>query len=812
MIFRTFGRFRSYVLPVACVAWLMAAVTPLWAAQANRRDSVDALLADRFATLAMLMVAGSEKLDDDRLTGSRLLLDLALELSPEDAELWRLRREHAQRMGDVEAERRALSAYCRLRPQDDVAQADLILMSLRRQGTQTLEQRVATIERLINSDLGKSLSPALRSRLASYVAVAAREMGNNALFSSWLKYALRTDSTNVVAARLTYDLVIERNAPPYDIALALQGLLRANPIEASTHQRLGELLLTYGVYDRAAEQFEVAQMLATEPGSPGFYHSWASALAASGRSDDALELISSYERLLVQRQQQAEQRTADQEADASAPDAPNRDTVAADGDAKVLPPEMQMLRLSIQSGFNTVPASAIASIRELYQSQIEAGSALAQVKLAWTLALFNIDPAEVQQLTQAIAAARGEDDLTVYRLRGWLALHADDRDTALQYLQPIAEVDAYAAYGLSRLLRASDPAQSTRWRRLAVQLEPASLPGVLAARELHDAGERAEMTEVGVGLNQMLRSWPITMLRPDPLRRPWMGVSIEMDTQRPGYLDPMIAKITIRNTTNMPLSFAPEGALPTQLFVYISTRQAGRALGSLPPIIVDVHRRLRLEPNEAIEIEVPLHRGPFGVALRQLAGQTLTFSATAVLDPRPTPRGHVVNGPLGATTTLNLVEVTGATASVPHVERWLGALEQPDRRARSRALAHLVQLAPALAGVEGGAELSQRIVTTVNRIYPDLDPVTQAWTLMFLPGDETGRAMFERVHQAAQRSNEPIVRIAYMMAQVSDPASTQITADMRHEDPRISVFARVKRKLLQEQQEQQQQQQPGARP
>lgn len=806
MILRISTRFRTALILGLCAVLLSGTVMPLHGAQGVERDSVEALLADRFATLAMLMVAGNADLNDDRLTGSRLLLEMALELSPRDAELWRLRRELAQRMGDREAERKALSTYCRLRPDDDVAQADLILMSLDSQQPQTLQHKAATVERLINSDLGKSLTPALRSRLASYVAVAAQEVGNTTLLHSWLRYALRTDPTNVVAARMTYSLVMERNASPFDIAVAINGLLRANPVEASTHQRLGELLLTYGVYEQAAEQFQIAQSLAQQPGSPGFYHSWALALTATNRTKDALQLLEAYEQALAaaakpQTDQPAGSAAGQQNAttgDAAAAQAQPRPSVDV-----ALPAEMRMLRLTIQTGLTNPVGAELQTLRDEMQAQIDAGSRLAKAQLAWMLAWFNADLETAQRLTDEMAAEHSEEDVSVRRLRGWLALHRGEHERAASYLQPLAEFDAFAAYGMARLTSTTDTTRAVRWRRRTVQLEPASLAGMLAARELVQAGEQPEMTEVSQGLLQMMRNWPVTLLRPDPVRRPWVGLTITTDAQRPSYLDPIIAKVSIRNMTDMPLSFAPEGGLPTQLFVYISTRQAGRPLGSLPPIIVDVHRRLRLEPNESIEIEVPLHRGPFGVALRQLAGQALTFSATAVLDPRQSPRGHVMNGPLGATASLNLVEVTGVNPSLPQIERWLAALDQADRAARGHALAHLVQVAAPLAKAEGGAEISQRIVTKVNQLFPQLDPVTQAWAVIFLPGDPDGRALFDRIHQVAQRSDEAVVRVAYTMAQVTDPQSTHISTDMRHADPRISIFARVKRHLLLEQQQQQ---------
>jgi len=794
MIDRWSARFRTCML--AALLGMGVTVTPL-AAQTVTADrmSVETLLADRLGTLAVLLLQQTEA-DDDRLTASRILFDMALELSPSDAELWRLRSEQAQLMGDAENHRRALREYCRLRPDDDAAAAELILLSLEQR--QTLDERVAAVERLVSGSISDSLTPALRSRLASYVALAARETGNTNQFRSWLQYAIRTDPTNVVAARLIYERVMERNAPPLDLAVALHGLLRANPMDPLTHKRLGELFLTYGIYDEAAAQFEVAQRLSEEPGSASFYQSWALALAANGNTNDALEIIAAFESHLTHLAKESE---SEGETEAS----PRRSR---------LPVEMRMLRLCIQSGLEAPTGGSLQRIRETFEEQVRAGDSMAKLRLAWLLVWFNQDSPAAIALVHQLGEERGRDDAAVRRLRGWLALHAGEKDQAQDLLGGLADTDAFAAYGMARLYRDSDSGRSQRWLRRTVQIEPASLAGMMAARELAQAGQAPELTEVAVGLRQTVRSWRHMIVKPDPARRPWVGVEISVEPARPRYLDPVIAKISVRNLTDIPLAFGPDGAIPTRLFVYLNARHAGRPLGSLPPVVVEMNRRIRLEPNEAATVYVPLHRGHLGMLLRQFSAQNVSFSATAVLDPRTTAQGRIVHGLMGASATRNLVEVTGVSPTQATLERWLAALEQSDRMARARALSKMVQMVAPLAQNPETAEWAQRIVNGVNGVYPTADVATQAWTLLHLPptDEDIPDYPFSRIMELAQRSDHPLVRISYIMSHVIDADSPQITAAMRHSDPRISVMARVQRQILIEHHEREAQRQEQAQP
>jgi len=134
------------------------------------------LLADQYVLLTRAALQSRGEPVPAQFARAAILLDQAAALQPNDAEIWRLRLELARRMGDAAAELRSLEQIARLAPQDDVVQYQLILQRLI--PMQTVEQRIAVVERMLNAAGAEQLSPALRSKLATYAAVGAREVGD----------------------------------------------------------------------------------------------------------------------------------------------------------------------------------------------------------------------------------------------------------------------------------------------------------------------------------------------------------------------------------------------------------------------------------------------------------------------------------------------------------------------------------------------------------------------------------------------------------------------------------------------------------
>ena len=247
------------------------------------------LVTDQLIRMTRQALGNEQQPRPDQLTRAHVLLDLALEISPEDAQLLRLTAELSRRMGDEPTYRRMLTRYCRLRPADDAAQLDLVLASV--SSHQTLPQRAKAVQGLLEGEGAEALTAALRSRLASYLARTAYESGDNDQSLAWIKRAVALDQSNKEAAKLAIAVVdASRASSKLAIGTALLMVIRADPLDPKPRLDLAQLLLEQGAYAEAAEQYEAAEKLGSAP-DVRMIHEWALALAAAGQTDRAVALL-----------------------------------------------------------------------------------------------------------------------------------------------------------------------------------------------------------------------------------------------------------------------------------------------------------------------------------------------------------------------------------------------------------------------------------------------------------------------------------------------------------------------------------------
>jgi hypothetical protein len=311
----------------------------------------------------------------------------------------------------------------------------------------------------------------------------------------------------------------------------------------------------------------------------------------------------------------------------------------------------------------------------------------------------------------------------------------------------------------------------------------------------------------GLTLTQRIAAWPSTMRNPNLAENPWTLMRLAIEPAEYGYLEPIYATATLRNMTDLPLSLnsgggggtgGGEGTLPTTLYISLAARRGGAAMPDAGPIVADLGRRLRLEPREALQVPLRLDRGGLGYMLMMTPTDSITFTATAILDPRPSQQG-MSPGPLGATDTTpaarrNALPLTGA--NMEYMIR--SARDGGDPFGRMRSLAVLAALGPQMASAESDEAKSalKLVADTVNRAFVEGNPVHQAWTLLFIPPSEAARKTFTSVFEAAERSETPLVRIVYTTAQIDDPESAAMNAALRHPNKAIADYAQAHRTYL----------------
>ncbi len=729
------------------------------------------MLADQMSLLVkrILTTNGDQPLRADQLVRARILLDMALEAAADDPELWLWRDELAESMQDPQARLRSLQRYCSLQPDDDAALLKMIMLKI--EPYQTLEQRIEGIEKILDSTGGKRLSSALRSRLASYTAQGAFELGDVDRFIKRLKQALKLDRGNRQAAELMLAWVGKRSGSARAVGEAITHLVAAAPVDPAVRRRLAGWFLSRAAYPQAAQQFEVCVRLSQQPPNAQVIYEWAVCLAASGQPDAALGLLEQAKTFL-----------------------PGPDQAPGQGQAAnqpVLPLELETLRLVIlhQANEPTPARGSFERLSSVLKQEAQAGRVAASVDLLWLSVLLG------QQLSQepdleAVRDQIGQDHPLVARLAGWIQLRQENPQAARTLLEPLSQTDPFALYGLA--LTHPSEAGSSRWEVLkqVVRQAPGTLAAMMAMNNLAAAGVPMPRSPEVTAIERQMETWSNRLVAPNPRENRWIILHATCDATSYRYLEPITARLTLRNVTDWPLSLGDGQTVPSSLVLFVSPRIGGDSSGGQMTLVVDMGRRLSLGPGESFEVDTRLDRSPLGLMLAMNPTASFGVSTRAALDPVLTDGQELVTHLMGATHTLSPINRRGLAATQENIDYWLGSLDDLDPAERLSMLARVIVIASRLRQSPDDGPVVGQIAEAVNFRYQDLLPVEQAMLLCFLPPDPQATHLFKTVHELAQRSTSPLVRVTYLATQVTNPKSTAINDALRHPDPRIADFAK----------------------
>lgn len=746
--------------------------------------TAESLIVDQLVILTRQTIAGAE-LTAAQLEAARELLNLALALDGDDAELWRLWIEWSRLANNDAALRRGLEAYTRLRPDDDRAALSLIRLQVLEE--QTIEQRIELLDRFITHGQDR-LSPALRSRLASMIAQMAFDLGDDAALLRYLPQALSLDATNAQAAELLLTFVQGREAGVAQLGRALLANVGAVPMQWRYRATLAALLLQERAFGQAARQFEIAQRLAGGVLDDEFYWQWAVALGWNGELPAAVALIDDLEQHLAAA-------AAAGSAPAGATAAATNADVAEPGSG-FLPHRLELLRMVLLHLDNkqTRLRTLANRLRARFEPRIREGDREAIWQLGVCLAMTGVDLGHVGDLAELLPQ---ESDPLRQTLLGWRSLKAGQPQEAAALFEAAAaqSPDLTAAdLGLA-LARYEGQADDQRLRDLLARvMMPGDTELLAAARLAAQPARLMPVTPAGQRLVSGFEALPIEIHDPRPDQERWAFVQMSVDAAAFAYLEPMPVTITLQNISRMPLSLEPNGTLPTAMMVQIATRVGGSAMAQFGDLIVDLSRRLRLEPNESVTVRTRLDWSQLGELLAGTPTQTVNIDAVGLLDLRASSGGGIVQGPFGTRAMVRLLSRQGGEFSEINVEAWMRALDDHDAAERLRALARVTHVTGALARQETKDDaitaLLTRMQTAVSERYPRLDALEQAMVVRFLPRRMEGTAaQFDVIHNLAQRSEDPLIRIMYLAANVSSDTDPALQAAMRSPVEPIARFA-----------------------
>ena len=738
-----------------------------------------AMVADALAQMVSRLRSPNALSDASHMHCQAVLLDYALQVNDADPELWHLRAELARQVNDSAGQEKALTHYLKLRPDDDAVQ--WLILVARVNQFQTVDRRVAAMEAVLANPSAQAFSPALRSRIASYAAEGWRELGDTPRCIQRARQAADLDPSNTSAQQLLYELTAARGASIQELGAAIIALLKAEPLSPAPRRMLGDLLLSNTHYRRAAQQYQVAQQLLGQPADSSFYFNWCLSLAASGKSDTALDILNEFATVLSG------------PAPTTAPAGPPATQAAAPA---ALPLELDALRTMIlrSTGSADRPAGALSTIENRIQSRIKSGDLQAEADLAWIELWLSSRPPQADAL-QRLVQQRGAKDPIVQRLTAWTQL-IQGQEQGRGAMATLAKTDPFALYGMAQWAK-NDAAQRTALLRQTV----ATAPGTLAAlRALWDL--QAMKLEPTPSSDSTLLARSYDQLMPalrdlDLARSPWVNLSVKVADQPYQFLQPLTATVRIKNVSSVPLTLGSDGVLNTRLLLTQTVMDQGKAVRKFSTV-ADLARRLRLEPRQALELEVRLDRDDWGFLLWSLPHQAATFSLVGTLDPRLGPGGSLAKGPLGATDSIYSIQRPAFVVGPQGPDGWLAALHGSDEVSRLEAIALMATIGPALltSPEEKVHPLGRNLIENLNNEFAAMDPWEQVWTLRFIPSAPAIEAQFTKVMQTAQTSDRPMVRNAYLTLHVSEPDAPALKDALRASTAEVADFARALQAVL----------------
>ena len=745
----------------------------------------------------------------DTMDAAILLVEQAIELVPNDESLWRSYLALADLAERPEIQERALTQLGELAPFDEVVR--LRRLSNAVEQFPTAEQRIEAYLKLLTPENQQRIGKAVASRLARDLAYLHERVGDSEQMSHWLAEAIRLDSANRSAVAFATGYFRHRVTEPFGEAELLVALLMADPADVSTLQAIGQLLLAHGANPEAVRLLNLALQHASKGGRippDGIMADLAIALWAVDRPDDAVALINRHLELLetayrFHARQENPDITREELKDLHAP----------------VPPTIGVIRTALLRAQQSDEADAsLASVLDSYSRQAQGLTAADKdtlvpilLEAAWTGLIFGGDPVSLEKAFRDADAMIPLTDQAKGRFEGLLALRRGEIDRAVELLTPLAPEDTSAKIGL--VLAWKQQGRDVDAARALPEIasdQQGTLVGAWAADQLKRmVGQRPQPRDPALAakLGSLIASIPPIVDR--FAHDASLAVAVRVAPIKAAFepFEPVIVNVEITNNGPLPLAVDREGPIQPLVAIVPTMRVSGVPdIGQLMPIIVDVGRKLRLEPREKIVVPIDLRQTHVGLVLDAIPLRGATVMLKAVSNFQLASTHVVVPEVLGMQMEAPPFRVEGENVAPDWLRDQIRtiaperlestpaadapAAASPVAAANGQPITdpQLVHLALVMRVVSDGPPASwpveeQALLTTADLAVADAFARTraigQAWLMSIVPNAAAAQPIFD----LARASEDHHVRMAYLVYRVSESDDPMLEAAIRGDDP-----------------------------
>lgn len=774
--------------------------------------------------VALLDLRTQAKPDEKDYRIAQLALGFARLSMPRDTILLRRQIEAAWSAGrDAEA-LELTRELLRLDPADEVSLLRVIASGI--EGIQTVEERLAAYERLLNAG---QISVAVRSRLALDAALLARETGDEARFIDLLATSTELDSTHKAAAALALAYYEQAEAGNIGRLELLINLLMADPVDPNVHGNIAYVLTRGGAFEQAIRFHDHHQHLLTMAGNPPSAEAilrriqlrWLSQ-GPSGLADE-LEQPVLQERarleealkLMVRRGQSIEGVPKPSEIVPPPDSALLRMLVAdAEGNPTSASRASEDLRASTAQRLQQLLLAAQGDRARARQIALLATSVRAETALAMVLAgvQFELVRVDLRQAMEAmeramadeallgeidpavVAPARAQLELVSALIATLDAVGTTEADQRLDDLQrrmteqkvpmaPLAYAHALLVHGRT--------AEALPLLRSIVGDDPGTLWGAWSHQKLVDLGVGSPFPSAR-GLDTIARAVPAWLDRMVQKPENFMELTLRTSALEEHPTAMTRLRLTLRNNSPIPLAVGPNAPINTRILLSpVLDADMDRLSQLAIPEVASVDTRLRLMPRERLEIDVWAGAGLTGWYLEAAGSRTTRTRWRAI-------QGFLFNqsrgyspGPMCLSAESELLLRRPMPETRFDAGRMVTRILADDPRA-------LITIATTIKSVmlgpdaqQGGLppEIIDPVMAALGQRFAELDPVTQVALLVALPNarQASPAARFDRA--ALDTARGPMALAAALLTRATDPQDIAFARAAESEDPNVREFA-----------------------
>jgi tetratricopeptide (TPR) repeat protein len=745
----TFGAVAAVSSSVVALTWIAATATATATANAQQAppggapartapvqvSDANASIAHRFEELARQAVQGNTPAHVRQGAG---WLRAAATSDPSEPRYPRLLADALLQLRDSEGALRVLSDLRQLRPQDQLAQLEVIDLYVGRM--ETVHDKVGYLKDLAGRD---TVAAEVRSAAASRAAALLLEKGDRDAAVATIDQALALNPMNTSALAMRYRTLPETATTADRLGTIFQ-LLQSNPVQPELIRTVAETFADAGLLKESVTWYDYALRAVARMGQgvpPDLALDFAAQLFLNGQPDQAQrlvdELIAAYPenygaltlRMLIG-SRGADDKEVIEKLRVQARNAlVNQLAVVRKGmgvaDATTRPVNEGMLTLPDLGG--DVERWQNAKDPQLKDAYLQAVG-----DLAWFEVFVNERPAEAEALLNHFRKLAGEENLFAARTAGWILLAQGKVDEAKVKLSAAAQNDPLAALGLIRTYGKDEQEKAKEEAQKLLAAHSGGVIGAILAERLREPGATispgADAETMRAALAKFPEQWMRIIDNPSAfyaLRGDPMKISFQ-------YGEPILARVSIHNTSEYPITIAPEGVV--QPLVWIEGLPMGIFRDKVPPsaLVERFSEQLVLKPRQGMTLMARLDQGALHATLMANPTPAVTLAATARTNVLTTNRG-IAPGPGGyAVEFARYMERGASPLTEGTIRRRLDSITAPNGRDKIRSLSLFVRYAAMLRGAkenQQGQATANELLGAVTRASGDADPVVRAWAL-----------------------------------------------------------------------------------